>query len=186
VRSQFGPAQVPGPTSRQETTHRAEVGSRAVLPARSHPSNPVAPSFSRILDNLGNRPSARRNPYSVNLAKSAITIWSGTAHASGPRPAANLRSAARLAPRPLAAASGVTWRHITLAFLPPLSSRRSLPAFSQNTTVPGSTGYLCLLNGYGPTARTSPLAAAALRFSYQRKPGAEKGMHQCTQLSLST
>jgi hypothetical protein len=47
-----------------------------------HTPKSIAPSFSRILNNSGNRPSARRNPYTLNLGKSAITIWSGTAKSS--------------------------------------------------------------------------------------------------------
>jgi hypothetical protein len=42
------------------------------------PANPVAPSFSRIRKNSGNRPSPGRIPYSVNLGQHAIRIWFGT------------------------------------------------------------------------------------------------------------
>src|SRR5262249_23611442 len=40
--------------------------------------NPVAPWFSNIFRNSGNQLSTRRNPYSLNLGKTAIRIRSGT------------------------------------------------------------------------------------------------------------
>ena len=54
------------------------------MPVRSQRSatcgapRPVAPSFSKILNNSANSPSPRQNPYSVNLATTTIRIWPGT------------------------------------------------------------------------------------------------------------
>ena len=46
--------------------------------AYSETPKPVARSFSKILNNSGNRPSRRQNPYTLNLATSATRIWPGT------------------------------------------------------------------------------------------------------------
>jgi hypothetical protein len=48
--------------------------------ARPDPPTFVAPSFSKILSNSGNRASTGPNPYTFNLAKTATTIWFGTGH----------------------------------------------------------------------------------------------------------
>jgi hypothetical protein len=47
--------------------------------APDDPPSPVAPSLSRFLRNSVNRPLRGQNPYSLNLGKTAIRIWTGTA-----------------------------------------------------------------------------------------------------------
>ena len=46
--------------------------------ARDDPTNPVAPSLSRILRNSVIRPLEGQKPYTVILGKTMTRIWSGT------------------------------------------------------------------------------------------------------------
>ena len=81
---------IPGPAGQEANSDRAQQSHvrsaryfASTIPSASatrtrDASQPVAPSFSKILNNSANSPSPRQNPYSLNLATNAIRIWPGT------------------------------------------------------------------------------------------------------------